>query len=82
MKGPLAKMFRELGRDPSALEAAREYRSVVRGFVLDREDSYLAEEIGALGMRVEVTDTLMRDEPGRRELAARVLRFARTIGAG
>ncbi len=82
VKGPLAKMFRELGRDPSALEAAREYRNLLRGFVLDGEDSSLSGEIARLGMRVEVTDTLMRDSAGRRELAARVLRFARTLDAG
>ncbi len=82
VKGPLAKMFRELGRDSSALEAAREYMNLLRGFVLDREDSSLAGEIEKFGMRVEVTDTLMRDAPGRRELASRVVRFARTLAAG
>ncbi|MGB7538416.1 MAG: 2-phospho-L-lactate transferase [Anaerolineales bacterium] len=82
VKGPLSKMFRELGRESSALEAAREYRNLLRGFVLDREDSSLAGGITELGMRVEVADTLMRDENGRRELAARVLRFARTLLAG
>ncbi len=79
VKGPLAKMFRELGREPSALEAAREYRNLLRGFILDGEDSSQSGEIARLGMRVEVTDTLMRDLAGRRELAARVLRFARTL---
>jgi LPPG:FO 2-phospho-L-lactate transferase len=82
VKGPLAKMFRELGREPSALEAAREYRNVLRGFILDREDASQSDEIARLGMRVEVTETLMRDLDGRRELAARVLRFARTLDAG
>lgn len=82
VKGPLAKMFRELGREPSALEAAREYRNLLRGFILDREDASQSDEIGRLGMRVEITDTLMRDLDGRRDLAARVLRFARTLGAG
>ncbi len=82
VKGPLAKMFRELGREPSALEAAREYRNLLRGFILDREDASQSDEIARLGMRVEVTETLMRDLDGRRELGARVLRFARTLDAG
>jgi LPPG:FO 2-phospho-L-lactate transferase len=82
VKGPLAKMFRELGRESSALEAAREYRSVVRGFILDRVDSSQQEEIEALGMRVETGETLMRDSSERRNLAAQALRFARRIGAG
>jgi LPPG:FO 2-phospho-L-lactate transferase len=82
VKGPLAKMFRELGRESSALEAAREYRSLVRGFLLDRVDASLAGEIEALGMRVETTDTLMRDDAERRKLAARTLRFARSLLGG
>jgi LPPG:FO 2-phospho-L-lactate transferase len=82
VKGPLAKMLRELGREPSAVEAAREYRSLVRGFVLDIEDAHLAGEIEILGMKTEVTDTLLRDEECRRNLAAQTLRFARTLAAG
>ena len=82
VKGPLAKIFRELGRDSSALEAAREYQGLLRGFLLDREDSSLAAEIEALGMRVQIADTLMRDENGRRVLAGKVLEFARTVRAG
>ncbi|MBN2086076.1 MAG: 2-phospho-L-lactate transferase [Anaerolineales bacterium] len=81
VKGPLAKMFSELGRESSAVEAAREYRPLLRGFVLDREDASRTGEIESLGMRVETADTLMRDEPGRRELAARVLRFAQSLAA-
>jgi LPPG:FO 2-phospho-L-lactate transferase len=82
VKGPLAKMFRELGRESSALEAAREYRSVVSGFILDRVDSSQQKEIEALGMQVETGDALMRDSSERRNLAAQALRFARRIGAG
>jgi LPPG:FO 2-phospho-L-lactate transferase len=82
VKGPLAKMFRGLGRDSSAIEAAREYRGLLRGFVLDREDASLAGEIEGLGMRVLTTDTLMRNEGQRRTLARQVLEFARTVRAG
>jgi LPPG:FO 2-phospho-L-lactate transferase len=82
VKGPLAKMLRELGREPSAVEAAREYRSLVRGFLLDKEDVRLAGEIESLGMKTQVADTLMRDEECRRNLAAQTLRFARTLPAG
>jgi LPPG:FO 2-phospho-L-lactate transferase len=82
VKGPLAKMFRDLGRESSALEAAREYQGLLRGFVLDREDSTLAAGIEALGMRVEIADTFMRDEEDRQKLAAHVLRFSGTTLAG
>jgi LPPG:FO 2-phospho-L-lactate transferase len=82
VKGPLAKIFRELGRECSALEAAREYEGILRGFILDREDSSLAGEIEGLGMRVLATDTIMRDEEGRRRVAGQVLEFARAVRAG
>jgi LPPG:FO 2-phospho-L-lactate transferase len=82
VKGPLAKMFRDLGRDSSALESAREYRGLLRGFVLDREDASLAEEIEGLGMRVLTTDTLMRNADERRNLARQVLELARTVRSG
>lgn len=77
VKGPAAKIMRELGREPSALEAAREYRGIVRGFLLDREDAALAADIESLGMKVRLADTLMRDAEGRRALAVEALRLAR-----
>jgi LPPG:FO 2-phospho-L-lactate transferase len=79
VKGPLAKMFRELGREPSALEAAREYGGVAKGFLLDRQDAALAAKIEALGMQVRTAETLMRDETGRRNLAGQVLEFAQAV---
>jgi LPPG:FO 2-phospho-L-lactate transferase len=75
VKGPLAKMLRELGRDPTAVEAAREYRGVVRGFVLDRQDSSLAGEIETLGFQVMMADTLMSNDLQRKNLAMEVLKF-------
>jgi LPPG:FO 2-phospho-L-lactate transferase len=78
IKGPLAKMLGELGRDPSAVEAARELRGAVRGFILDREDSPLAADIEALGFRVGLADTLMSDDRQRKSLAAETLRFILT----
>jgi LPPG:FO 2-phospho-L-lactate transferase len=77
VKGPAAKLMRELGREPSAREVVREYAGLVRGFLLDREDAGQAEAIGALGLRVRQTDTLMRDEGQRRAVAAEALRLAR-----
>ncbi len=77
VKGPLAKMFRELGRESSAVEAAREYRGIIRGFLLDRQDEPHAGEIETLGLRVGIADTLMSDDRQRKELAAETLRFIR-----
>ena len=49
----------ELGLDASCVGVAREYAGLCDVFVIDRVDTHCREEIEALGMRVEVTDTVM-----------------------
>ena len=75
IKGPAAKMLAELGHDVSALGVARYYRGLIDGFMLDKEDAALATEIEALGMRVRVADTMMRNDEDKRRLAADALAF-------
>ena len=75
IKGPAAKMLAELGHDVSALGVARYYRDWVDGFVLDAQDAGLAREIEALGLKVRVADTMMRNDDDKRRLAAQVLEF-------
>jgi LPPG:FO 2-phospho-L-lactate transferase len=75
VKGPAAKMFRELGIEPSALAVAKHYRGLVNYFVLDTVDKQLQGEIMGLGMQVLVTNTLMRSHDDRSRLAHEVLRF-------
>jgi LPPG:FO 2-phospho-L-lactate transferase len=75
VKGPAAKMFAELGIEPSALAVARHYGSLLSGFVLDQTDASQADAIESLGMRTLVTDTLMRTPDDRRRLAGEVLAF-------
>jgi LPPG:FO 2-phospho-L-lactate transferase len=72
VKGPAAKMFAELGIEPSALAVARHYGSLLSGFVLDRVDSALASETG---LPTAVTDTLMKTRDDRRRLAQDVLNW-------
>lgn len=75
IKGPAAKMMDELGVPVSALEVARHYQGLARAFVIDREDTAQVEAIAALGMRVLVTDTVMRNDADRRRLAQELLGF-------
>ena len=79
LKGPAAKMMAEQGLEVSAAGVARHYAGLVDGFVLDRADEGLAEEVAALGMRAFVMDTIMRDKAGRRRLAEEMLRFIRVL---
>jgi LPPG:FO 2-phospho-L-lactate transferase len=75
IKGPAAKMLAELGHDVSALGVARYYRDWVDGFVLDAQDAGLARDIAALGLKVKVADTMMRNDDDKRRLARDVLDF-------
>ncbi|RPI95088.1 MAG: 2-phospho-L-lactate transferase [Chloroflexi bacterium] len=74
VKGPAAKMFRELGIEPSALAVADHYCDLVSGFVLDMIDEQLKGDIG-VNMSTMVTNTLMKDLNDRSRLAQDVLNF-------
>ena len=78
VKGPAAKMYRELGIEPSALAVARHYCDFVTDFVFDTLDKQLEGEIRSLGMRTFVTNTLMNSHDDRKRLANNVLSMIRT----
>lgn len=75
VKGPAAKMYRELGIQPSALAVANHYHDLAAGFVLDTIDEHQKGEIEGLNMRVLVTNTLMKSHVERSQLAQEILRF-------
>ncbi|MGA7193943.1 MAG: 2-phospho-L-lactate transferase [Anaerolineales bacterium] len=75
VKGPAAKMYRELGIEPSALAVAKHYQNIISGFVFDEVDVKLETEIQGLNMRTLITKTLMENSDKRRRLAEDVLNF-------
>ncbi len=75
VKGPAAKMYRELGIEPSALAVANHYRGLATHFVLDTIDSQLIESVRGLNMQTFVTNTLMNSHEARRQLAHAILHF-------
>jgi LPPG:FO 2-phospho-L-lactate transferase len=75
VKGPAAKMYTELGIEPSALAVANHYRNILAGFVLDNVDSKMENNIKHLGIQTLVTDTLMNNLTDRTRLAQDVLNF-------
>ena len=75
VKGPAAKMYAELGIEPSAFAVANHYRGLATGFVLDEVDSQLDESVRGLNMRTLVTNTLMKSHDDRKRLANDVLHF-------
>jgi LPPG:FO 2-phospho-L-lactate transferase len=70
VKGPAAKMYTELGYQPSALEVARHYGKFLSAFVLDRVDSTLAQ---SFSIPIFLTNIMMRNQADRRLLAQDVL---------
>jgi LPPG:FO 2-phospho-L-lactate transferase len=77
VKGPAAKMYAELGIQPSALAVAKHYQGLLDGFVLDQVDADQENEIQALGIQTLVTDTLMKNLSDRVRVAEDVLHLTR-----
>ena len=70
VKGPAAKMFTELGIQPSALAVARHYADLLSGFILDIIDNDLAKKFT---IPITLTRTIMKTRDDRRRLAQDVL---------
>ena len=78
LKGPADRMLASLGHEVSATGVARMYAGLVDGMVVDRTDEGERAGIEALGMRVLVTQSVMRHAEDRARLASETLEF----GAG
>ena len=76
IKGPTAKMMRELDIPASASAVARHYRDLITGFVLDECDASRESEVADLGLATTVTQTVMSNLDDRIALAREVLAFA------
>lgn len=76
VKGPTAKIMRELQLAPSALTVANYYSTFIDGFVLDKTDADLDAEIP---IRTVAIDTLMNSIEDRQRVASETLAFARSF---
>jgi len=79
LKGPAAKMARELGIEPSAAAIADHFRGLLTGLVIDTQDAAEAGQVQNAGARVQMTNTVMKTPADRRRLAEDVLGFARRL---
>lgn len=75
IKGPAAKMMRELQMPSTATAVASYYGDLLDGFVLDQSDHELRQEIVQLGIKVCCTQTIMHTIADRISLAEAVLSF-------
>jgi LPPG:FO 2-phospho-L-lactate transferase len=78
VKGPTAKIMRELGVEVSPRTIVAHYADLLDGFVLDEADAALAAHID---QPVCIAPTLMRSLADKEQLARRVLEFADALRA-
>ena len=73
IKGPAAKMFTELGIQPSSLAVLRHYSELLDLFVYDSSDQPFLEKDVPLGIKTAQLQTIMTDEADKVQLAQAIL---------
>ncbi len=73
IKGPADKLLNGLGFEVSAFSVAKLYSDFLDVFVLDNADAAEKSRIEALGLEAKVTNTIMKDNESKIELAKIVL---------
>jgi LPPG:FO 2-phospho-L-lactate transferase len=76
VKGPTAKIMKELGIAPSPLAVIEHYRGLIDGFVLDSRDAHLSDRID---IPVKICDTLMLTLEDRQRVASSALDLATAL---
>ncbi|MDA0655132.1 MAG: 2-phospho-L-lactate transferase [Proteobacteria bacterium] len=81
LKGPAAKMLKELGLRSDATAIADHYGDLLDGFVIDTKDADLAAMMKTENRRILVTNTVMESLDHRITLARDILSFATDLRA-
>jgi len=82
IKGPAAKMFIEMGVQPSALAVAQHYGSIINCLIIDNSDDALVKDINELKISTFVTDILMHDRSDRGRLAGEIIEYINSYVRG
>lgn len=75
VKGPAAKMYREMGIEPSALAVANHYKEFEPLILVDDIDIELISKINDFGVQTYCTDILIKEIPDRIRLANEIFTF-------
>jgi LPPG:FO 2-phospho-L-lactate transferase len=78
VKGPTAKMMRELGLSVTAATVGERYADLLDGYVVDHRDT---RDLNLSGVAIRATKTLMQTLDDRRHLATAVLGLADELSA-
>ena len=76
LKGPAAKLMRELGVEPGVTAVARHYGGLLDGLVIDARDAADAADLRRLSLEPYVAQTIMTTDEDRVRLARETLGFA------
>ena len=79
LKGPTAKIMRELGLNSTTFQIAKHYRDLVDGLIIDNLDLNSRTQAESLGLHVMVTQTVMKSLDDRIDLAKSAIEFAHTL---
>jgi len=82
IKGPTAKLMRELGLNVSCTGIAQHYQTLIDGLIIDQQDADQMPAIEALGIKAAITDTVMNNLNDKTRLAEFTLNFAAQLSAG
>lgn len=75
LKGPAAKMFSELGEEPSAAAVAKRYKGIIKSLFIDKADQDEASSVEAYGIEAVLANIVMKTYDDRVRLAEEILRF-------
>lgn len=76
LKGPAAKMMRELGMPVNVAALARHYRGLIDGLIVDETDRAESAEIERMGQSALATDIVMNTDTDKARVASQTLDFA------
>ncbi len=79
LKGPTAKMMKELNIDCNVGGIVELYAGLVDGIIIDNKDAAYAEEIKSRGIKVHTSNIVMQSLQDRVNLASEVLQFSKTF---
>lgn len=77
VKGPAAKILREMGVAPGAAALVPPYAGIVDGILCDADDPGAGMTVD--GIKIVATDTFMRDDAGQQRLARESIAFADSL---
>ncbi len=75
IKGPLAKMYTELGKVPSSITVADDYQGLITGYIMDVIDGELINKLSQWDIITMSTDTVMKTPNDRVKLAEVSIEF-------